>query len=86
MPVLTGLQTLPTFDFLSAAGITPSTSKTFTLATLTAALKAATGVTPALNCDGTAINEIEWYFNVKGSLLDGVFVPIGVYFRRLALV
>ncbi|EIW64001.1 ribonuclease T2 [Trametes versicolor FP-101664 SS1] len=69
-------KTLPTFDFLSAAGITPSTSKTFTLATLTAALKAATGVTPALNCDGTAINEIEWYFNVKGSLFDGVFVPI----------
>ncbi|KAH9858319.1 ribonuclease T2 [Lenzites betulinus] len=69
-------KTLPTYDFLSAAGITPSSSKTYTLATITSALKAATGVTPALNCDGTSLNEIEWYFNVKGSLIDGTFVPI----------
>ena len=70
-------QTLPTYDWLSAAGITPSSSKTFTLSTLTNALKDASGVTPALNCDGSTLNEIEWYFNVKGSLIDGTFVPIG---------
>ncbi|KAI0639927.1 ribonuclease T2 [Trametes polyzona] len=69
-------KTLPTYDFLSQAGITPSTSKTFTLSQLTNALKAATGVTPALNCDGSSLNAIEWYFNLKGSLLDGEFVPI----------
>ncbi|EJF67147.1 ribonuclease T2 [Dichomitus squalens LYAD-421 SS1] len=69
-------KTLPTYDWLSAAGITPSSSKTFTLSTLTSALKDASGVTPALNCDGSNLNSIEWYFNVKGSLLDGTFVPI----------
>ncbi|KAI8981149.1 ribonuclease T2 [Trametes punicea] len=69
-------KTLPTYDFLAQAGITPTTSKTFTLSTLTNALKDATGVTPALNCDGSTLNEIEWYFNVKGSLIDGQFVPI----------
>ncbi len=73
------LQTLPTYDFLSKAGITPSSSKTYTLSTLTSALKSATGVTPALNCDGNNLNAIEWYFNLKGSVIDGTFVPIGMY-------
>ena len=69
-------KTLPTYDWLSAAGITPSTSKTYTLTTLTSALKSASGVTPALNCDGSNLNAIEWYFNLKGSVIDGTFVAI----------
>ncbi|KAI0348284.1 ribonuclease T2 [Trametopsis cervina] len=69
-------KTLPTFDWLSQAGITPSTSKTFTLASITSALKSASGVTPALDCDGTSLNQISWYFHLKGSLFDGQFVPI----------
>ncbi|TCD64320.1 ribonuclease T2-like [Steccherinum ochraceum] len=69
-------KTLPTYDWLAKAGITPSTSQTFTLATLTSALKSASGVTPSLDCDGKNINQISWYFNLKGSLLDGQFVPI----------
>ncbi|KAI0715035.1 ribonuclease T2 [Earliella scabrosa] len=69
-------KTLPTYNWLAAAGITPSTSKTYTLSTLTSALKSASGVTPALNCNGATLNAIEWYFNLKGSVIDGVFVPI----------
>ncbi|KAF5352766.1 hypothetical protein D9756_005891 [Leucocoprinus leucothites] len=69
-------QTLPTYDWLANAGIVPSTSKTFTLSTLTSALKSASGVTPALNCNGSTLNSISWYFNLKGSIVDGVFVPI----------
>ncbi|KAI0800756.1 ribonuclease T2 [Fomes fomentarius] len=69
-------KTLPTYDFLSKAGITPSSSKTYSLSTLTSALKSATGVTPALNCNGNNLNAIEWYFNLKGSVIDGTFVPI----------
>ncbi|KAI0756483.1 ribonuclease T2 [Daedaleopsis nitida] len=69
-------KTLPTYDMLASAGITPSTSKTFTLSTLTSALKSATGVTPALNCDGSNLNAIEWYFNLKGSVIDGQFEAI----------
>lgn len=70
-------KTLPTYEWLAAAGITPSSSKTYTLSALTSALKAASGVTPALNCQSSSLNAIEWYFNLKGSLLDGTFVPIG---------
>ncbi|KAM5536034.1 hypothetical protein V8D89_010292 [Ganoderma adspersum] len=69
-------KTLPTYEWLAAAGITPSSSKTYTLSALTSALKAASGVTPALNCQSSSLNAIEWYFNLKGSLLDGTFVPI----------
>ncbi|KAF8995125.1 ribonuclease [Cyathus striatus] len=49
-------QTLPTFTWLSNAGITPSSSKTFTLS--------------------HALNQISWYFNLKGSIIDGTFVAI----------
>ena len=69
-------QTLPTYDWLADAGITPSSSKTYTLTTLTDALKDASGVTPALNCDSSSLNSIEWYFNLKGSVIDGDFVMI----------
>ncbi|KAI0361063.1 RNase Gf29 [Trametes cingulata] len=69
-------KTLPTYDFLAQGGITPSTSKTYTLSALTDALKAAAGVTPVLNCGGGTLTSIEWYFNVKGSIIDGEFIPI----------
>nr|VWO94283.1 Ribonuclease T2 [Ganoderma boninense] len=69
-------KTLPTYEWLANAGITPSSSKTFTLSTLTNALKSASGVTPALNCESGSLNSIEWYFNLKGSVIDGTFVPI----------
>jgi hypothetical protein len=34
-------------------------------------------VTPAITCRGGAIQEINWYFYLKGSLIDGRFIPIG---------
>ncbi|KJA28519.1 hypothetical protein HYPSUDRAFT_128901 [Hypholoma sublateritium FD-334 SS-4] len=69
-------QTLPTYTFLSNAGITPSSTKTFTLSQLTSALKAQSGFTPSLDCTSGALNQISWYFNLKGSIIDGTFVPI----------
>ncbi|EIM92893.1 ribonuclease T2 [Stereum hirsutum FP-91666 SS1] len=69
-------KTLPTYDWLAAAGITPSNTATHTLSSLTSALKSASGVTPALECDGSTLNAIEWFFNLKGSVIDGTFVPI----------
>jgi hypothetical protein len=74
---LTDKQTLPTYNWLSNAGITPSTSKTFSLSTLTSALESASGVTPSLDCNGDTLNAISWYFNLKGSIIDGQFVPVG---------
>lgn len=70
-------QTLPTYTFLSDAGITPSATKTYTLSKLTSALASGSGgFTPSLDCDGSTITQISWYFNLKGSVIDGTFVPI----------
>lgn len=86
-------KTLPTYEWLSAAGITPG-SGTYTLSQITSALKSASGVrntfvinyhdanyfvqvTPALDCSGTAINQIYWYHHLIGSGIDGKFVLIG---------
>ncbi|KAG5647739.1 hypothetical protein DXG03_008462 [Asterophora parasitica] len=70
-------QSLPTYEWLASAGITPSTTQTYTLATLLAALKKASGgFKPALDCTSNSINAISWYYNLKGSAIDGVFVPI----------
>ncbi|PPR01915.1 hypothetical protein CVT24_001254 [Panaeolus cyanescens] len=69
-------KTLPTYDWLATAGITPTTSKTFTLSQLTSALKASAGVTPALDCTSGSLNQISWYFNLQGSIIDGKFLLI----------
>jgi len=69
-------QTLPTYNWLENEGITPSTTKTYTLSQLTSALRAQSGFTPALDCKSGVLNQIEWYFNLKGSIIDGTFVPI----------
>jgi ribonuclease T2 len=34
-------------------------------------------VTPEITCKHGAIQEISWYFYLKGSLIDGNFIPIG---------
>ncbi|KIJ53795.1 hypothetical protein M422DRAFT_222496 [Sphaerobolus stellatus SS14] len=73
-------QTLPTYDWLASQGITPSSTKTFTLSQLTGALKTASGFLPALDCSGSSINQISWYFNLQGSLIDGKFIPIDAPF------
>ncbi|KAG1754930.1 ribonuclease T2 [Suillus paluster] len=70
-------QTLPTYDWLADAGITPSSSETYTLSSLLSALEAASGgYTPALGCSGSTLNSISWYFNLKGSVIDGDFIAI----------
>ncbi|KAH9003968.1 ribonuclease T2 [Lactarius hatsudake] len=74
--VVSLFQSLPTYDWLASQGITPSTTQTFTLSQFTSALKTASGFTPALGCSGTTINQISWYFDLQGSLLDGQFIQI----------
>ncbi|KAJ6575435.1 ribonuclease T2-like protein [Mycena capillaripes] len=69
-------KTLPTYQWLEDAGITPSSSTTHTLASLTAALKKGYGFQPALDCDGSAVSQISYYYHLKGSIIDGTFVPI----------
>lgn len=71
-------KTLPTYDWLAGAGITPSWSETYTLSSLLSALEAASGgYTPQLTCSRShTLSSISWYFNLKGSVIDGDFVPI----------
>ncbi|KAF7345316.1 Ribonuclease T2 [Mycena sanguinolenta] len=74
--VTTLFQKLPTFTWLSDAGITPSNSGTHTLASLTAAIKAGSGFTPTFDCDGSTLNGISYYFHLRGSVIDGEFEQI----------
>ncbi|KAF2200541.1 ribonuclease M [Delitschia confertaspora ATCC 74209] len=69
-------KTLPSYEWLSAAGITPSTSKTYTTAEIQAALSAhRSGVTVTLGCSSGALNEIWYHYAVRGSVQTGEFVP-----------
>ncbi|KAJ3537908.1 hypothetical protein NM688_g6598 [Phlebia brevispora] len=74
-------QTLPTYDWLAAAGISPDDSQTYSLADITSALQKASGVIPALDCRGSTISQISWYFNIKGSVIDGEFLRIDAPFQ-----
>ncbi|KAK3836674.1 MAG: RNase Irp1 base non-specific acid ribonuclease [Linnemannia elongata] len=69
-------QTLPTYTFLANEGITPDSTKTYSLSSLTSALQSQSGFIPALDCTSNALNGIRWYFNLKGSVIDGTFIPI----------
>ena len=69
-------QSLPSYTFLSDAGIVPSTSKTYTSAEIQAALsKNHAGMNVYLGCSSGALNEIWYFFNVRGTLQDGTFEP-----------
>ncbi|CAG8956125.1 hypothetical protein HYFRA_00012042 [Hymenoscyphus fraxineus] len=73
-------KTLDSYSALSAAGIVPSTTKTYTLAAIQAALKAKFGVTAAVQCSSGALDEIWYSFYVQGSVATGKFIatnPVG---------
>jgi len=74
--VVSLFKTLPTYQWLAAAGITPDDSRTYSLSTITSALQSVAGVTPALDCSGHNLNQIYWYFSLKGSPIDGQWIPI----------
>jgi ribonuclease T2 len=69
-------KTLPTYEWLSAAGITPSTSKTYTTQAIQDAIAAKRpDVTVTLGCKSGAFNEIWYHYDVRGSVQTGEFVP-----------
>jgi ribonuclease T2 len=64
-------------QWLAAAGIIPSTEKTYTRAEIEAALQAPRGVKAIIQCDYRnpgEFREIWYHFLVRGSLQDGDFV------------
>ncbi|KAI5361631.1 Putative ribonuclease T2 [Septoria linicola] len=75
--VVDTFKTLPTYDWLAEAGITPSTSTTYTLSQLQQALaKNHGGKTPYIGCRSGAVDEAWYFYNVRGSVQTGEFVPV----------
>lgn len=69
-------KSLPSYEWLKAAGIEPSTDKTWTFAQIQSALATnRPGVEVTLGCKSSALNEIWYHYDVRGSLQTGEFVP-----------
>ncbi|KAI0144587.1 ribonuclease T2 [Xylariaceae sp. FL1272] len=66
-------KTLDTYTALSDAGITPSSSQTYTSSEIVAALKTLTGFEPILQCDSDEIYQVEYGFFANGPLQNGDF-------------
>lgn len=70
-------KSLPTYQWLSEAGITPSSSATYTSAQIQSALsKNRGGHQVYLGCtSGSTLDEVWYFFNVEGSVQTGTFEP-----------
>lgn len=69
-------KSLPSYNWLAAANILPSTSKTYTTAQIQAAIAVyRPGVSVTLGCKSGVLNEIWYHYDVRGSLQTGEFVP-----------
>ncbi|CBX98457.1 hypothetical protein LEMA_P098660.1 [Plenodomus lingam JN3] len=67
---------LPSYTWLADAGITPSTTQTYTFSQIQAAIQQhRPGVAVTLGCKAHALNEIWYHFDVRGPLQSGEFVP-----------
>ncbi|KAJ4417999.1 hypothetical protein N0V82_005851 [Gnomoniopsis sp. IMI 355080] len=78
-------RTLPTYDWLAAAGIVPSNTTTYSLVDIQSALTEAFGAVPYLACSGaesadgsgyTALSEVWYYHHAVGRPQDRVKVPV----------
>jgi ribonuclease T2 len=66
-------KTLPSYQWLAAAGITPSISATYTSAAIQSALQSHHGHPVTLGCSNGELNEIWYHYNVQGSIQSGSF-------------
>jgi ribonuclease T2 len=70
-------QTLPSYSWLSAAGILPSTTATYTLSAIQSALQGQFGHPVTINCNSNhELNELWYHYNVQGSVQSGTFDPV----------
>ncbi|TGJ82469.1 hypothetical protein E0Z10_g6307 [Xylaria hypoxylon] len=69
-------RTLPTYDWLAAAGIVPSSTQTYTLAAIQNVLTAHHGHNAIIRCSGSTLNELWYHFQVKGSIQSGTFKAV----------
>ncbi|KAJ5673645.1 Ribonuclease T2 [Penicillium longicatenatum] len=69
-------KSLDTYKALSAAGITPSDSKTYELSDIQTALsKLHGGSKPYVGCEDGALSQMYYFFNVAGNAIDGQYQP-----------
>ncbi|KAI3332971.1 ribonuclease t2 [Ustulina deusta] len=69
-------KTLPSYDWLAAAGIVPSATTTYTRAAIQAALTAHHGHNVVIGCSGSTLNELWYHFRVQGSIQSGIFLAV----------
>ena len=67
--------TNPISKWLEDAGIVPSNDVTYNLDDIISALSAQRGVSPVVACDHGELREAWYFFNVRGSVQTGQFVP-----------
>lgn len=67
-------QSLPTYKWLSDAGIKPSSSKKYSLKDIQSVLTKQHGAPVTLGCKSGALNQVWYHYNVRGSLQQGEFV------------
>lgn len=67
-------KSLDTYKALEAAGIVPSTTRSYTSAEIQDALAKVTGSTVVLGCHRGALTEAWYTYNVRGSIQTGKFV------------
>ncbi|KAI0470322.1 ribonuclease T2-like protein [Xylaria cf. heliscus] len=68
-------KTLDTYSALSAAGITPSSTKTYTSSQIQAALLKVTGKAAVISCSSSELYQVYYGFFVNGPLTNADFVP-----------
>ncbi|KAH6620881.1 ribonuclease T2-like protein [Chaetomium sp. MPI-SDFR-AT-0129] len=68
-------QGLPSYSWLADAGIVPSTTATYTLSAIQAALTGKFGFAVTINCNSGELNELWYHYNVQGSVQSGTFKP-----------
>lgn len=73
-------KSLPTYSWLTAAGIVPSNTATYTLAQLQAVASARTGKQAVWNCRSGVLGEVWWGYTTTGPIEGGTFThasPVG---------
>ncbi|KAH8699153.1 putative ribonuclease T2 [Talaromyces proteolyticus] len=75
--VVTLFKTLDTYTALNAAGITPSSSKTYSLSDIVAAAgKNHNGKEVYFSCKSGELNAASYYFNLRGNAINGQYVAV----------
>ena len=81
-------KTLPSYTWLSNAGIKPSTTATYTSAEIITALNSPRGVDVTIQCaNSNELDEIWYYYVMQGSVPTGTFIPANpgtvLYYRPI---